>query len=182
MKKLLCFMIAALLLLAAGCGTTAPATVPSEPVQSDAPASTMLGLPLVLGETLTLTAEDLSGEIQWSSSDPAAANVDQNGNVQALKNRGQVTITATAGDQEQKWEVSLCEKTTYGNVSLPSGSEKLSIGIWNGSYHIFDLDQMELLADAGIDQIIGIDERWLDSTGMEGLLERADNRRSMHMK
>lgn len=174
MKKLLCFMIAALLLLTAGCGKTEPAADPTDPVQPGETAPVDMGLTATPGETLTLNADGLSGEISWSSSDPAAAKVDQSGNVQALKNRGQVTITATAGDQEQKWEVSLCEKTEFGNVSLLSGDEKLSIGVWNGSYHVFDLDQMERLADAGIDLIIGIDERWLDGTGLEGLLERAE--------
>ena len=117
MRKLLCYMIAALLLLTAGCGETEPATIPTEPVQ---PAPTpvddpLLGLTATPGETLTLTADSLSGEIRWSSSDPAAAKVDQSGNVQALKNRGQVTITATAGDQEQKWEVALLQPHTMRN-------------------------------------------------------------------
>lgn len=182
MKRLLCFMIAALLLLTAGCGNTAPAaTTTPAPVetQPQTPAPTpvndpKLGWTAAPGETLTLTADTLSGEIQWSSSNPAAAKVDQSGNVQALQNRGQVIITAKAGDAEQKFTVSLCERTVYGNVSLASSDEKLSIGIWNGSYHIFDLEHMEYLADAGIDLIIGINERWLDGTGMEGLLERAE--------
>lgn len=174
MKKLLCFMIAALLLLTAGCGKTEPAADPTDPVQPGETAPVDTGLTATPGETLTLNADGLSGEISWSSSNPAAAKVDQSGNVQALQSRGQVTITATAGDQEQKWEVSLCEKTEFGNVSLLSGDEKLSIGVWNGSYHVFDLEHMEYLSDAGIDLIIGINERWLDGTGMEGVLERAE--------
>ena len=132
MKKLLCFMIAALLLLTAGCGKTEPAADPTDPVQPGETAPVDTGLTATPGETLTLNADGLSGEISWSSSNPAAAKVDQSGNVQALQSRGQVTITATAGDQEQKWEVSLCEKTEFGNVSLLSGDEKLSIGVWNG--------------------------------------------------
>ena len=39
---------------------------------------------------------------------------------------------------------------------------------------MFDLEHMEYLSDAGIDLIIGINERWLDGTGMEGVLERAE--------
>ena len=167
-------MIAALLLLTAGCGKTEPAADPTDPVQPGETAPVDTGLTATPGETLTLTADGLSGEISWSSSNPAAAKVDQSGNVQALQSRGQVTITATAGDQEQKWEVSLCEKTEFGNVSLLSGDEKLSIGIWNGSYHVFDMEHMEYLAEAGIDLIIGVNEQWLDGTGMEGLLERAE--------
>ena len=167
-------MIAALLLLTAGCGKTEPAADPTDPVQPGETAPVDTGLTATPGETLTLNADGLSGEISWSSSNPAAAKVDQSGNVQALQSRGQVTITATAGDQEQKWEVSLCEKTEFGNVSLLSGDEKLSIGVWNGSYHVFDLEHMEYLSDAGIDLIIGINERWLDGTGMEGVLERAE--------
>lgn len=187
MKKLLCFLMAALLLMAAGCGKTAPAdTTPPAPTQPtptqpQTPAPTpvddpVLGLTATPGETLTLTADNLpaGSEIKWSSSDPSAAKVDQNGNVQVLKNRGQVTITAKAGDAEQKWNISLCERTFYGNVSLVSGDEKLSIGVWNGSYHVFNIEHMEYLADAGIDLIIGVNEQWLDSTGMEGILERAE--------
>lgn len=183
MKKVLSLILSAVLLLAAaGCGAAAPAvtTVPAEtepsptaPTPVDDP---VLGLTIAPGEKMTLLADTLpaGSEVTWSSSDPERATVDANGNVQALQSRGQVTITAEAGDTRQSWEIALCERTPYGNVSLVSGNEKLSIGVWNGSHHIFDFEQMEQLQVAGIDLIIGVNEQWLDGTGMEGLLERAE--------
>lgn len=182
MKKVFSIVLAVVLLLMAGCGATAPAvtTAPAEteptpnaPTPVDDP---VLGLTITPGETMTLLADTLpqGSDIQWSSSDPERATVDAYGSVQALQSRGQVTITAKAGDAEQSWQITLCERTPYGNVSLVSGKEKLSIGVWNGSYHVFDFEHMEQLQAAGIDLIIGIDEQWLDGTGMEGVLERAE--------
>ena len=59
---------------------------------------------LLQGDVFTLQATiDYEGvtspKITWTSSNPAVASVDANGNVSALKN-GSVTITATAGDKQ----------------------------------------------------------------------------------
>lgn len=129
---------------------------------------------LVSGNTLNLTTS-LTGDVQWSSSQPEYASVDAQGVVKALKDRGNVTITADNGEKTESFTVDLCCETEFGSVSLPSAQEKLTIGAWNGSYHEIDDFRMEMLADAGITLLVGIDERWLVDTDMEGLLDLAQD-------
>lgn len=156
-----------LLGLLCGCGEAAPATEPA----ATAPVDN--GLDVALGQTLSLSADTLSGEITWSSSNPELAAVDADGVVTAFSDRGDVTVTATAGDKTQEFEINLCAQTAFGAVHLPSGDGKLTIGVWNGSYHEIDDFRMELLADAGISLLIGLEERWLVNYTMEEMLDMA---------
>lgn len=170
MKKIISIFLATLLLLsAAGCGQkeqlsadptpTAPSpTVSSKPVINNLFAETGM---LAQGQSVTLTPEQLSGEIVWSSSDPARLTVDAAGTVTALASRGTVTVTAAAGDQVQLWEIPLCEQTPYGSVSLVSSDEGLLIGVWNGAFNWFDETYMKLMYDAGINLLIGVKDKWI---------------------
>ena len=170
MKKALSLILAALLLLsAAGCGqkeltATDPATKAPTPTVSSTPVINnqfeATGM-LAEGQSVTLTPEQLSGEIVWSSSDPARLTVDAAGTVTALASRGTVTVTAAAGDQVQLWEIPLCEQTPYGSVSLVSSDEGLLIGVWNGAFNWFDETYMKLMYDAGINLLIGVKDKWI---------------------
>lgn len=165
MKKIICIFLALLLLLpAVGCGqkeqpTTDPMpTEPNRPVINNQFEETGM---LAQGQSVTLVADKLSGQIVWSSSDSARATVDAAGTVTALASRGTVTITAAGGDQVQTWDIPLCEQTAYGSISLVSSNEKLTIGVWNGAFHWFDETYMPLMADAGINLIIGVKDKWI---------------------
>lgn len=170
MKKIICIFLAVLFLLsAAGCGQKEP--LPTDPTPT-APSLTTPNKPVInnlfeetgmlaQGQSVTLTANQLSGEITWSSSDPTRLAVDAAGTVTALSSRGTVTITAAAGDQVQQWEIPLCEQTPYGSVSLVSSNEGLLIGVWNGAFHWFDETYMKLMADAGINLLIGVKDKWI---------------------
>lgn len=169
-KKVLSVMLAALLLLsAAGCGqkeqlstdptpTAPPPTAPNKPVINNQFEATGM---LAQGQSVTLMADRLSGEITWSSSDPARLTVDAAGTVTALTGRGTVTVTAAAGDQVQSWQIPLCEQTPYGSVSLESSDEILTIGVWNGAFNWFDETYMKLMYDAGINLLIGVKDKWI---------------------
>ena len=185
MKKIICVFLAVLFLLsAAGCGqektlstdpspTAPPPTVNSQPVINNLFEETGM---LAQGQSVTLTADQLSGQVSWSSSNPARATVDQTGNVTALESRGTVTVTAAAGDQVQTWEIPLCQQTPYGSVSLVSSDEKLTIGVWNGAFHWFDETYMKLMEDAGINLLIGVKDKWIwegDGAPMLDLAERS---------
>lgn len=124
-------------------------------------------LPLAPEMTLKLTADQLPADaaLTWSSSDPEKAQVDDSGNVTAHVTRGTVTVTASAGEQTQSWQIKLGEKTPYGVVALSSCDEKLTIGVWTGSYHWFDEEHMKLMADGGIDLLIGIADKWIYADG-----------------
>ena len=165
MKKIICIILVLLLFLpAVGCGqkeqpTTDPMpTEPNRPMINNQFEETGM---LAQGQSVTLVADKLSGQIVWSSSDSARATVDAAGTVTALASRGTVTITAAGGDQVQTWDIPLCEQTAYGSVSLVSSDDKLTIGVWNGAFHWFDETYMPLMADAGINLIIGIKDKWI---------------------
>lgn len=168
MKKLFCLLLSAiLLLLAAGCGsaqnapTEEPTAAPTQgerPVQDNEFAQTGM---LAKGQSVTLTADTLTGQIVWSSSDPEKLSVDENGTVTALASRGKVTVTAQSGEQTQLWQIPLCEQTEFGSVSLEASREKLTIGVWNGAFHWFDETYMKLMDDAGIDLLIGVKDKWI---------------------
>lgn len=156
MKKIFSiFLAAALLLSMAACGDTQTTTQPQETVDF---AQTGM---LASGQSVTLTADRLSGQITWTSSNPAHASVDANGTVQAHVGRGTVTVTATAGNQSQVWEIALCDSTAYGNISLPSSQETLNIGVWNGAFQWFDETYTKLMADSGINLVIGVKDGWM---------------------
>ncbi len=170
MKKLICILLTLLLMLsAAGCGQKTPAgtdpiptgpvsTEPNKPVINNQFAQTGM---LAQGQSVTLTPDQLSGQITWSSSDPARLTVDAAGTVTALAGRGTVTVTAAGGDQTQSWQIPLCEQTAYGSVSLGSSDEVLTIGVWNGAFNWFDETYTKLMADAGINLIIGVKDKWI---------------------
>ena len=63
--------------------------------------------------TLTATLENVSGEITWTSSDPAVASVGQNGLVKA-KMEGNTTITATVQEVN-----ATCAVLVEDNHNLP---------------------------------------------------------------
>lgn len=164
-KRLSIFFTVLLLLSMAGCGggkqeTTASVPAPTDPkpvIENQFEGTGMLAQ----GQSVTLTADQLSGQILWSSSDPARATVDEDGNVTALASRGTVTITAAVGDQTQSWEIPLCAQTAFGSVSLASSDEKLTIGVWNGSFQWFDEAYTKLMYEAGINLIIGVRNKWI---------------------
>jgi len=51
-------------------------------------------------------------------------------------------------------------------------SNEMTIGVWNGSYHLFGTRDFNVLSEAEIDLIIGVDERY--SNGMGSLLDKAE--------
>ena len=147
-----------------GCGTGSTDAGTEDAVQQ---------VSAVSGESVTLTAETLSGQIIWTSSDPEKLSVDGSGVAKALAGRGTVTVTATAGEKSRQFEVTLSQQTEFGAVSLPSGSEKIVISAWNGSYHDIDEAHMKLIADSGITLLIGLQDRWLSNNTMEEILDHA---------
>lgn len=172
-KIIIWVMVAALAVGLAGCGESVSETQPSQ--TQTVPQGSDSDLNLLKGETLTLTADALpDGQtVSWTSSDPTRAAVDENGTVTALASRGTVAVTASAGDQMQSWELALCDQSDYGEIHLPANSEKLTIGVWNGSYHWFDETTMKLMQDAGINLIIGIADKWLCPDGDTEMLDLA---------
>ena len=62
--------------------------------------------------------------------------------------------------------------TEFGEVVLPNSGDTLNIGMWNGSYHVFEDKQLKQLQDAGITKIMGIDTQWIGTTDVEGWLDR----------
>lgn len=165
MKKMICGIVVLVMMFAmAACGGNPAPTDPPDQIKEP-------GLTLVVGKTMTLEA---AGEqVTWESSDPARATVDENGTVKALSGRGTVTITAAAADKTESWDIALCEETQFGAVPLASSDEKLTIGVWNGSYHAFDDFRMDLMHQAGISLIVGIDPQWVVSSTMTELLDLA---------
>ncbi len=81
-----------------------------------------------------------------------------------------VIVTFMAGGCNKK---TVINENAVEPVELPTSNEQLTIGIWNGSYHIFDEPQLNQLAEAGINLIIGVNEKWTGGSGMLGVLERA---------
>lgn len=162
MKKLICMILSATLLLAMTACTqgaetpTQPAT--TTPVSSNQYSETGM---LAKGQSVTLTADTLMGDILWSSSDPQKASVDENGTVTALAGHGMVMVTAQSGEESQQWKIPLCQQTAFGNISLEAGDKKLTIGVWNGVFQWFDETYMKLMADAGINLIVGIKDKWI---------------------
>lgn len=62
--------------------------------------------------------------------------------------------------------------TEFGKVVLPTSNKNMTIGVWNGSYHVFDHKQLQELQAAGITKIVGIDTQWIGTTGVNGWLDR----------
>lgn len=171
MKKFISIILASalLLVLAAGCQQAEPeptqpaATEPTQPEQT-APVIendfAQTGM-LAEGQSVTLTADTLSGDIVWSSSNPDRLTVDAAGVVTALADRGTVTVTATGDGGTQSWQIPLCQQTQFGNVSLSCVDKELTVGVWVGAFHWFDETYMQLMADAGINLLIGVKDQWI---------------------
>ena len=62
--------------------------------------------------------------------------------------------------------------TEFGDVLLPNSAKKLKIGMWNGSYHVFEDQQLKELQAAGITKIMGIDTQWIGTTDVNAWLDR----------
>lgn len=175
LKKMISILLALTLALSvmAGCGENQQGAV--DTTENTPLSQPDYGLTLTQGQTMSLKPQALTGEIRWQISDPDRATVDENGTVTALTDRGSITVTATDGEKSEEWEIKLCQDTPYGLVNLASGDGKLTIGVWNGSYHEVDELRMELLAMAGINLLIGLEERWLTIYDMEEILDSAQS-------
>ena len=62
--------------------------------------------------------------------------------------------------------------TEFGEVLLPNSTDNLTIGMWNGSYHVFEHKQLQELQAAGITKIVGIDTQWIGTTDVNAWLDR----------
>lgn len=164
MKICSVLMVLLLILGLTACGGPAPAEEDGTQAQTQV-------LQLTAGQTLTLNAGE--EDAVWLSSDPERVQVAENGTVTALKDRGTVTVTAAWGDRERSWEITLCQQTDYGPVSLPSAEEKLTVGVWNGSYHDIDEAHMKLIADSGISLLIGLQDRYVTNNTIGEILDYA---------
>ena len=67
---------------------------------------------------------------------------------------------------------STAASTEFGEVLLPNTNETLTIGMWNGSYHVFEDKQLRELQAAGITKIMGIDTQWIGTTDVNAWLDR----------
>jgi len=67
---------------------------------------------------------------------------------------------------------SVAADTEFGDVLLPNTNETLTIGMWNGSYHVFEDKQLKELQAAGITKIMGIDTQWIGTTDVNAWLDR----------
>ena len=67
---------------------------------------------------------------------------------------------------------STAASTEFGDVLLPNTNETLTIGMWNGSYHVFEDKQLRELQAAGITKIMGIDTQWIGTTDVNAWLDR----------
>ena len=73
---------------------------------------------------------------------------------------------------EGKVIFSAAANTDFGEVLLPNSADTLTIGMWNGSYHVFEDKQLKELQAAGITKIVGIDTQWIGTTDVNAWLDR----------
>ena len=64
------------------------------------------------------------------------------------------------------------ENTDFGAVVLPTSNDTLKIGMWNGSYHVFEDKQLQELKAAGITKIMGINTQWIGTEDVNAWLDR----------
>ena len=62
--------------------------------------------------------------------------------------------------------------TDFGTVVLPTSTDTLNIGMWNGSHHVFDHKQLQELKDAGITKIMGVNTQWIGTEDVNAWLDR----------
>lgn len=160
--RIAAMLLAVMLLALCGCSNSQQPETPKQEADYK----------VVKGETVALTTS-LTGDVQWHSPRPEYATVDRNGNLTALKDRGTVTIVASVDGQIDSITVELCSQSEFGPVHLESGDEKLVIGAWNGSYHDFDDFRLDMMAQAGITLLVGVEERWMSLYTMDEMLSLA---------
>ncbi len=64
------------------------------------------------------------------------------------------------------------EDTAFGAVVLPTSTDTLNIGMWNGSHHAFEHKQLQDLKDAGITKIMGVNTQWIGTEDVNAWLDR----------
>jgi len=64
------------------------------------------------------------------------------------------------------------ENTDFGAVALPTSTDTLKIGMWNGSHHVFDHKQLQELKAAGITKIMGVNTQWIGTEDVNAWLDR----------
>ena len=79
-----------------------------------------------LEATVTLPPNTVKSQIEWSSSNPLVASVDENGIVTAHSN-GTATITATSGDYSADCEVSVNDISTAIDEIFADGSTQVDV-------------------------------------------------------
>ena len=63
-------------------------------------------------------------------------------------------------------------ETDFGYVMLPTSTDTLNIGVWNGSYHAFADKQLKELQAAGITKIMGINPAYIGTDNVSAWLDR----------
>ncbi len=70
---------------------------------------------------------------------------------------------------------SAAASTEFGDVLLPNSADTLTIGMWNGSYHVFEDKQLQELQAAGITKIMGINTLYIgNDTDGDGSISDAE--------
>ena len=70
---------------------------------------------------------------------------------------------------------SVAADTEFGEVLLPNSADTLTIGMWNGSYHVFEDKQLQELQAAGITKIMGINTLYIgNDTDGDGSISDAE--------
>ena len=70
---------------------------------------------------------------------------------------------------------STAASTEFGDVLLPNTNETMTIGVWNGSYHVFEDKQLKELQAAGITKIMGINTLYIgNDTDGDGVISDAE--------
>ena len=64
------------------------------------------------------------------------------------------------------------ENTDFGAVALPTSTDTLKIGMWNGSHHVFEDKQLQELKAAGITKIMGVNTQWIGTENVNAWLDR----------
>jgi len=93
-----------------------------------------------------------------------------NGDYSMVIDKTYVVIGAKAND-----EVTFTTQyaaTDFGTVVLPTSTDTLNIGMWNGSYHVFEHKQLQELKDAGITKIMGVNTQWIGTEDVNAWLDR----------
>ena len=93
-----------------------------------------------------------------------------NGDYSMVIDKTYIVIGAKA-DDEVTFTTQYAE-TDFGTVVLPTSTDTLNIGMWNGSYHVFEHKQLQELKDAGITKIMGVNTQWIGTEDVNAWLDR----------